>query len=241
MLNEIKIVTKTREVLRLTADKIRDPEAVIAVFKDVSVKSWIEVQETGEMLNTLRKISLGQKTSEQERKDAIEQAKDVARTVPAFGIFMLPGGALLLPLVAKLVPWRLLPSSFDRDNNTMKIQKIDGNLITSETAQEGSESCPATPREPLQEPTTLEIHPVTPLADFNAAKAVADGEAERRLEMVMLLSWYDRDRDFESPQHASECHEESAIPGYVDFGINHGADLKIDIENGRFVFYYLSA
>ncbi|MBT3308240.1 MAG: AF1514 family protein [Gammaproteobacteria bacterium] len=224
MLSEIKIITKTREVLRVTAEKIRDPQAVVEIFRDVSLKSWMEIQQTGEMLNTLRKLSLGQQTSEQERQEAIEQAKDVARTVPAFGIFMLPGGALLLPLVAKMVPWRLLPSAFHGEIEEMK-----------------TENCPATPRAPLQEPPTIEMHPVEPLANFDAAKAIADAEAERRLDMVMLLSWYDRDRDFESPQHASECHEDSAIPGYVDFGINHGAELKIDMENGRFVFYYLSA
>jgi hypothetical protein len=45
-------------------------------------------------------------------------------------------------------------------------------------------------------------------------------------------------RDFESPQHASECHLESAVPGYVDYGICHGATLKVAIEQGRFVFCY---
>ena len=55
----------------------------------------------------------------------------------------------------------------------------------------------------------------------------------------MLLSWYDRDRDFESPQHASECHLDSAVPGYVDYGIYHGATLKVDIEQGRFVFFVI--
>nr|VFJ45258.1 MAG: hypothetical protein BECKDK2373B_GA0170837_10109 [Candidatus Kentron sp. DK]VFJ56953.1 MAG: hypothetical protein BECKDK2373C_GA0170839_105621 [Candidatus Kentron sp. DK] len=101
--------------------------------------------------------------------------------------------------------------------------------------------CPATPRAPLPEPLTLGITPEIRVNDFNEAKAIADTEADNRLACPMLLSWYDRDRDFESPQHASECHEDSAIPGYVDFGINHGAELKIDIEQGRFVFYYLSA
>jgi len=56
----------------------------------------------------------------------------------------------------------------------------------------------------------------------------------------MLLSWYDRDRDFESPQHAGECHLDSAVPGYVDYGLNHGANLMVDVEEGRFVFFYLS-
>jgi len=45
----------------------------------------------------------------------------------------------------------------------------------------------------------------------------------------MMLSWYDRDRDFESPQHSSECHADSAISGHVDYGLYHG----------RFVFFYL--
>ena len=43
----------------------------------------------------------------------------------------------------------------------------------------------------------------------------------------------------ESPQHASECHLDSAVPGYVDYGIYHGATLKVNIEQGRFVFFYL--
>lgn len=69
---------------------------------------------------------------------------------------------------------------------------------------------------------------------------IAEQVAVTRLDAAMLLSWYDRDRDFESPQHASECHADSVVPGYVDYGIQHGATLKIDIERGRFVFFYLT-
>ncbi len=76
-------------------------------------------------------------------------------------------------------------------------------------------------------------------ADYREAMKLADEEAEKRLGEAMLLSWYDRDRDFESPQHASECHANSAIPGYIDYGLYHGAKLKIDLEDGRFVFFYL--
>lgn len=54
----------------------------------------------------------------------------------------------------------------------------------------------------------------------------------------MLLSWYNRDRDFESPQHASECHADAVVPGYVDHGIQYGATLQIDVEDGRFVIFY---
>ncbi|OOZ40413.1 hypothetical protein BOW53_07950 [Solemya pervernicosa gill symbiont] len=85
---------------------------------------------------------------------------------------------------------------------------------------------------------TLEPQPSP--QDYIAAMALADSEAESRLGEVMLISWYDRDRDYESPQHSSECHMDSAVPGYVDYGLNHGATLKIDIEQGRFIFFYLA-
>ena len=83
------------------------------------------------------------------------------------------------------------------------------------------------------------LQPKPSPADYREAMALANGEAAARLEDFMLLSWYDRDRDFESPQHAGECHQDSAVPGYVDYGVYHGARLKVDIEDGRFVFFYL--
>lgn len=85
----------------------------------------------------------------------------------------------------------------------------------------------------------VELKGETPQADYRTAMARADAIASERLGDFMLLSWYDRDRDFESPQHSSECHQHSAVPGYVDYGLNHGATLKVDIERGRFVFFYM--
>ena len=55
----------------------------------------------------------------------------------------------------------------------------------------------------------------------------------------MLLSWYERDRDFEAPRHTSECGRPGAVPGYVDYGLSHGARLKVDIGDGRFAFFFL--
>lgn len=88
--------------------------------------------------------------------------------------------------------------------------------------------------------TVVELMPDKRLDDYLAAMTLANAEAQRLIGEYMLLSWYDLDRDFESPQHSSECHQDSAVPGYVDYGINHGATLKVDIEQGRFVFFYLN-
>jgi hypothetical protein len=42
------------------------------------------------------------------------QLIDLAKVVPALAIFAAPGGMLLLPLLAKLLPFNLLPSAWDR-------------------------------------------------------------------------------------------------------------------------------
>jgi len=86
--------------------------------------------------------------------------------------------------------------------------------------------------------TLVELTPEVPLKDYQEAMELAKEEAVQHMDDFMLMSWYDRDRDFESPQHATESDEECAVPGYVDYGISHGATLKIDIGNGRFVFFF---
>jgi hypothetical protein len=118
-----------------------------------------------------------------------------------------------------------------------RVSESAGAILQAGT--QAGDACPATPRAPLQEPDTLHIDATAPIDDFDGALAIADSQAGARLGDYMLLSWYDRDRDYESPRNASECHEDSAVPGYVDFGVSHGANLKIDVEQGRFVFYYL--
>ena len=96
------------------------------------------------------------------------------------------------------------------------------------------------PAAPDYTDVTIVDMPAEPaVTDYLQAMQLANQEAASRLGEYMLLSWYDRDRDFESPQHSSECHQDSAVPGYVDYALYHGATLKIDFEQGRFVFFYL--
>ena len=59
----------------------------------------------------------------------------------------------------------------------------------------------------------IDLLPEPSPVDYHEAIGVANAEARTHLNDPMLLSWYDRDRDFESPQHASECHAASAVPG----------------------------
>lgn len=73
-----------------------------------------ELQESKELVVLLKK-STHNKLSEEEKGKVKEQLLDICKGIPAFAIFMLPGGALLLPLLIKLIP-DILPSSFREDD-----------------------------------------------------------------------------------------------------------------------------
>jgi hypothetical protein len=47
-----------------------------------------------------------------EKAKVREQLIDLAKTIPALAIFAAPGGMILLPILLKLLPFNLLPSSF---------------------------------------------------------------------------------------------------------------------------------
>lgn len=71
-----------------------------------------ELRETGEMGSLLAKAAAGQSLDADERRRVKEQLLDLAKAVPALAIFAAPGGLVLLPLLARLLPFDLLPSAF---------------------------------------------------------------------------------------------------------------------------------
>jgi hypothetical protein len=76
--------------------------------------------------------------------------------------------------------------------------------------------------------------------DFNGALKLASAIAQQQLgDETMLLSWYDRERDLESPAGVSECHEGCATKGSWDYALNRGARLAVEFDAGRFFFCFL--
>jgi hypothetical protein len=71
-----------------------------------------EIRETGELAQLLAKASAGTTLTKLEKAKVREQLIDLAKTIPALAIFAAPGGLLLLPILLKLLPFNLLPSSF---------------------------------------------------------------------------------------------------------------------------------
>lgn len=126
--------TSLKKVLSLPGEVIRDAAGVMLNtsrfltssryrseigypwLKEVVVRNknaiWNEISQSDEMLRLMWRYSLGGTLTDDEQKRVREQLLDLARIVPALGIFALPGGAVLLPMLARALPWDLLPSSF---------------------------------------------------------------------------------------------------------------------------------
>lgn len=72
-----------------------------------------EIRESKELVELVRKSAVVELSGEEKEK-VKSQFMDIIKSVPALAIFMLPGGAILLPLILKVIP-TLIPSAF-RDN-----------------------------------------------------------------------------------------------------------------------------
>ncbi|MFL0353672.1 LETM1-related biofilm-associated protein [Xanthomarina sp. GH4-25] len=70
-----------------------------------------ELLESKELMVLLTKSTV-RDLNDEEQKKVQGQLLDIFKSIPSLAIFLLPGGALLLPLVIKFIP-KLLPSSFD--------------------------------------------------------------------------------------------------------------------------------
>lgn len=72
-----------------------------------------ELRESKELMYLLTK-STSRTLTDEEHKKVNEQLLDIIKSIPSLAIFMLPGGAILLPLFVKFIP-KLLPSAFDEN------------------------------------------------------------------------------------------------------------------------------
>ncbi|MEQ5791911.1 hypothetical protein J4E06_12655 [Muricauda sp. NFXS6] len=70
-----------------------------------------ELTESRELVALLSKSTV-KDLSPEEKKKVQNQLIDIFKSIPSLAIFMLPGGAILLPIFIKLIP-KLLPSAFD--------------------------------------------------------------------------------------------------------------------------------
>ena len=77
-------------------------------------KLFSEIKESKELMDLIGKSAIRELSAEE--KDQFKtQFYDILKSMPSLAIFLLPGGAILLPIVIKLFP-DLLPSAFKENN-----------------------------------------------------------------------------------------------------------------------------
>ncbi|APQ15958.1 LETM1-related biofilm-associated protein [Maribacter hydrothermalis] len=72
-----------------------------------------ELSQSAELVALLSKSTM-RDLSNEEKKKVQNQLLDIFKSIPSLAIFILPGGAILLPIFIKLIP-KLLPSAFDEN------------------------------------------------------------------------------------------------------------------------------
>ncbi|MDG1742977.1 MAG: LETM1 domain-containing protein [Polaribacter sp.] len=75
----------------------------------------LELKQSKEAVFLIKKATHSNLSEEEKEKIKI-QLLDICKAIPSLAVFLLPGGALLLPLLIKLIP-DILPSAFQDDLN----------------------------------------------------------------------------------------------------------------------------
>ncbi|MDX2359431.1 MAG: LETM1-related biofilm-associated protein [Crocinitomicaceae bacterium] len=73
-------------------------------------KLAVELKQSKELVSLVKK-SRKEELTKEEKEMVKTQFKDIAKSIPTLTIFMLPGGAILLPILLKIMP-DLIPSAF---------------------------------------------------------------------------------------------------------------------------------
>ncbi|SEK38640.1 LETM1-like protein [Maribacter orientalis] len=82
-----------------------------------------ELSQSAELVALLSKSTV-RDLSRDEKKKVQNQLIDIFKSIPSLAIFILPGGAILLPIFIKLIP-KLLPSAFDENRIDVEEKSID--------------------------------------------------------------------------------------------------------------------
>lgn len=83
----------------------------------------------------------------------------------------------------------------------------------------------------------IELTMDEPGLDFAEIKDLAKQKAKETCSDPMLLSWYNRDTGEAYPKVECGVREK---PAWIIFAESRGGDLTIDVNDGQYVFIYLS-
>ena len=121
-----KLSKKEHDIESFLRNKIYRKKKLRALKRDLrknAKKINEEVNLTRDASILLKKHAEGKKLTKSEKKIVETSLIDICKVVPSLGIFLLPGGLVLLPLVSKMLPFDLMPSAFQKKSKKSKKRK----------------------------------------------------------------------------------------------------------------------
>lgn len=103
----IPFLSAKNEIEQLMSTATKKWKNIISRNKD---KLAAEMNQNKELVQLIAKSTTSELDKE-EKKKIKSQFKELAKTIPAFALFLLPGGSVIMPIVLKIIP-DLIPSSF---------------------------------------------------------------------------------------------------------------------------------
>ena len=94
---------------------MKTAEEIRALLHKNKLRLHQELVQSKEAMSLIRKSTHAKLTPE-ERQKIYVLILDICKSIPALAVFLLPGGAILLPLLIKLIP-DILPSAFREDTS----------------------------------------------------------------------------------------------------------------------------
>jgi len=98
---------------------------IVIENKDKIIQQLTETKDMTLLINKKRK---GESLTKEENDLVTKNTYDILKTIPALGIFLLPGGAILLPILTKVLPFNILPSAWDDANENELIIDVDDSM-----------------------------------------------------------------------------------------------------------------
>jgi len=77
-------------------------------------KIYREIHQTKELYHLMVKWSSGETLTNEEKTAVKSQLLDICKTIPALAIFVLPFGSILLAVLIKFLPFKILPTAFNK-------------------------------------------------------------------------------------------------------------------------------
>lgn len=90
----------------------RLPERLQQTLRENLALITKEIRAKRGLADLLYRTSLGEQLTREERRQMGRQLVDILRTIPSLAIFSVPGGAVLLPLLFRILPKGLKPRAF---------------------------------------------------------------------------------------------------------------------------------